>query len=77
MCSQLGKKHMPYESGEEPKKGDHVRNHFGRTGVITHVARNQANLRGEDAIGVKWDDGGVGVGMALAREFVFISRGDS
>ncbi len=65
---------MPYESGEVPEVGDHVRHISGGLGVITEVHLNQGHLRGEDQVSVKWDDGGVGIGMALAREFVFVSE---
>lgn len=65
---------MPYESGEVPKVGDHVRHLSGRAGVITNVQLNQGHLAGEDQVSVKWDDGGVGIGMALAREFIFVSK---
>jgi hypothetical protein len=66
---------MAYESGETPKVGDHVRQAGGRTGTVTDVQLEQGHLRGEDQISVKWDDGGVGVGMALAREFTLMPRG--
>jgi hypothetical protein len=65
---------MPYESGEITEVGDHVRLPTGRTGEITFVALNQGHVRGEDVVGVKWDDGGVGISNALAREFFFISK---
>ena len=68
---------MPYQSGEIPEVGDKVRHTNGRPGVITEVHLNQGHLRGEDQVSVKWDDGGVGVGVALAREFTFISNPDS
>jgi hypothetical protein len=65
---------MPYESGEVPEVGDHVRHTSMRTGEITFVALNQGHVRGEDVVSVKWDDGGIGISNALAREFIFISK---
>jgi hypothetical protein len=61
---------MPYVSGETPKKGDQVRDvNDGRPGIVNNVQLDSHHT-GEDVVGVQWDDGGVGVGMALAREFV-------
>lgn len=66
---------MPYETGETPTAGDHVKHvNGGRPGVVTEAHLDQAHLQGEDQVSVKWDDGGVGVGMALAREFRLVSR---
>lgn len=67
---------MPYRNGEVPEIGDHVKDRSERPGVITDLQLAQANLHGEDQVSVKWDDGGVGVGMMLAREFFFVSKGN-
>jgi hypothetical protein len=67
---------MPYESGETPEIGDHVRHRSGKLGKITAVMLNQGHLRGEDAVRVMWDDGSVGIGNALAAEFSLVSRQD-
>jgi hypothetical protein len=66
---------MPYESGETPKVRDRVIHKTGRMGMVTDVQLEQGHLKGEDQISVKWDDGGVGVGMALAREFALMRLG--
>jgi hypothetical protein len=66
---------MPYESGETPAVGDKVRHvKGGRSGIITNVALNQGHLRGADSVSVEWDDGGVGIGNALADEFTLAER---
>ena len=65
---------MPYENGETPMLGDSVRDKRGRTATVTNVALDQGHLQGEDQVSVKWDDGGVGVGISLAREYTLISR---
>src|SRR5690348_9155271 len=68
---------MPYENGGIPKIGDKVKSvNSGRLGVITSVHLNQGHLRGEDAVAVEWDDGGVGVGNALAVEFFHVETPD-
>lgn len=63
-----------YIGGEEPKLGDHVKSGAGRPGIITHVQLNYPSTPGHDMVSVKWDDGGVGIGMALADEFHLVSR---
>lgn len=65
---------MAYESGEVPEIGDHVRHLNGRPRVITDVQLNQAHFQGEDQVSVKWDDGGIGIGVAVPREFIFVSK---
>jgi hypothetical protein len=65
---------MPYATGETPRIGDHVVHTSGKPGKITNVALNQGNLRGEDSVRVQWDDGSVGISMALASEFRFSSE---
>jgi hypothetical protein len=67
---------MPYESGEIPMIGDHVRHQSGKSGKVTAAILNQGHVRGEDVVRVQWDDGSIGIGNALAREFIFISRQD-
>jgi hypothetical protein len=66
---------MPYESGETPAIGDHVRSVMsGRTGeIFAAVALHQANLKGADMVSVQWDDGGVGF-TQLASAFVLVSK---
>ncbi len=67
---------MPYETGEIPEIGDHVKHiSNGRPGVVTHVQLNSHHY-GEDLVGVKWDDGGPGLGNALAAEFMFAPQTD-
>jgi hypothetical protein len=66
---------IPYDSGETPQVNDEVIHVNGEClGVVTNVALNQGNLRGADQVSVKWDDGGPGVGMALADEFILVHR---
>ncbi len=65
---------MPYENGGIPETGDHVRHITGKPGKITAVHLNQGNLRGEESVRVQWDDGSIGIGMALGREFYFVSK---
>ena len=65
---------MPYQSGETPAIGDHVTNQSGKPGKITAVALNQGHLRGEDSVRIQWDDGSIGIGNALAREFIFVRK---
>ena len=65
---------MPYSDGNKPQVGDRVRHFKGDLGCVTQVQLNAANVPGEDIIAVKWDDGSVGVGMSLAREYVLLSR---
>lgn len=67
---------MPYQSGEVPEIGDQIRHLSGREGVVSDVQLDQANLRGEDQVSVKWKDGGVGTGIMLARELFFVSKGN-
>lgn len=66
---------MPYASGEEPKVGDHVKTAAGHTGVITHVQLDYPSMPGHNAVSVKWDDGGVGVGISVAAEYYLVRRG--
>jgi hypothetical protein len=65
---------MPYASGEIPMEGDRVRSLNGRIGKITHVQLDPGNTPGEIQVGVEWEDGGVGIGVSLAREYTLISR---
>lgn len=66
---------MPYANGGIPEIGDHVQHvTAGKPGKITAVHLNQGNLQGEDSVRVQWDDGSVGIGVALASEFLFISK---
>lgn len=67
---------MPYASGETPEIGDHVIYRTGQSGKITAVNLNQGNLRREDSVRVQFDDGSIGIGMALAGEFDFASKPD-
>ena len=57
-----------------PKVGDHVKTADGRTGVITHVQLNYPSMPGHDAVSVKWDDGGVGIGVTVAAGHYLVSR---
>lgn len=67
---------MPYQSGEIPEVGDHVKHvSTGRHGVVKHVQLN-SHQRGEDLVSVEWHDGGVGVGLAYAMEFIFAPQTD-
>jgi hypothetical protein len=69
---------MSYIGGEEPRKGDHVKHEKSRrTGVITWVQLNYPSTPGHDAVSVKLDDGGVGVGLAMADEYSLVERGAS
>ena len=66
---------MPYNSGEIPGVGDHVKHSkTGRMGVVTDVQLNVTSLQGRDQISVKWDDGGAGVGKAVADEYDLVGR---
>jgi hypothetical protein len=49
----------------------------GRTGLITWVQLNYPSTPGHDAVSVKFDDGGVGVGLAMADEYSLVERGSS
>jgi len=66
---------MPYASGETPIVGDRVKTSAGRTGVVTWVQLNYPSTPGHDAVSIKWDDGGTGIGVAMADEFILVRRG--
>jgi hypothetical protein len=63
-----------YASGEEPLMGDKVMSAGGRRGEVYNVQLNSGNTPGQAQVAVKWEDGGPGVGNALAIEFTLISR---
>jgi hypothetical protein len=67
---------MSYATGETPEVGDHVVSRQGRPGVITWVQLDYPSTPGHDAVSIKWDDGGVGIGIAMADEFRFVRRAD-
>ena len=67
---------MPYESGEIPMPGDHVRNKWGKPTTVTQVDLDPGNTPGFDQVSVQWDDGSVGVSISLAVEYTLISRAE-
>ena len=66
---------MYYANKEIPAMGDHVRNvRTGKLGTVYHVDLGPGNTPGHAQVSVNWDDGSVGVGMALAEEYELIAR---
>jgi hypothetical protein len=63
-----------YMSGEEPMVGDKVITPGGRIGEVTNVQLNPGNTPRQAQVSIKWDDGGPGLGNALAVEFSLFSR---
>ena len=64
-----------YASGEQPMIGDKVISAGGRRGEVFNVQLNPGNTPGRAQVSVTWDDGGPGVGSALAVEFSLVGRG--
>ncbi len=61
---------MPYVNGQTARVGDYVTHiETGKTGRVTHVNLNSAQVGGADQIHVSWDDGSVGSENSLADEF--------
>jgi hypothetical protein len=62
---------MPYVGGETPEVGDYVKNQYEQPGTVTrvHFAQNE-----EERINIRWDDGGIDLPFAPAKEFILISR---
>ncbi len=68
---------MPYQSGETPMMGDHVRHRSGSLGVVKHVDLHPGNMPpGNEQVSVEWDDGGVGLSASLAAEYTLVSRAE-
>jgi hypothetical protein len=65
---------MPYGSGENPKKGDHVKNKWEQPGTVTAVVAAQA---GHELVSIRWDDGGVEVPLKSADDFTLVCRKNS
>ena len=57
---------MAYASGEVSRPGDHVKNQWGRLGIVTRA-------HGE-YIDVRWDDGGIDLLSAPEAGFSLVSR---
>jgi hypothetical protein len=62
---------VPYASGEVPVVGDYVKNQWEQPGTVTRV---HYATDGEEQISVRWDDAGVFLPLAPAKDFALISR---
>ena len=65
---------MPYASGETPKVGDYVKNKWEQPGTVREVHHVDGDLRHQDELTVRWDDGGAELVMGPAVDFTLISR---
>lgn len=62
---------MPYGSGENPKKGDYVKNKWEQPGTVTAVVAAQA---GHELVSIRWDDGALEVPLKSADDFTLVWR---
>jgi hypothetical protein len=65
---------MPYESGENPKPGDYVKNKSEQPGTVTAVVAAQA---GHELVSIRWNDGGADPPLKSADDFTLVSRTSS
>jgi hypothetical protein len=65
-----------YEGGEHPQVNDRVQAVVsGRMAKVTNVNLDAGNAPEHDQVSVTFEDGGVGISVALAKEFRLIKRG--